>query len=48
MSGPKRTPTRWHDSMLADVGPYAAMVPEGSLGDAQRLLLLGESGLLEP
>jgi hypothetical protein len=32
--------------MLADVGPYAVMVPEDSLGDAQRLL--GESGLLEP
>ena len=32
-----------HDSLLADVGPYAVMVPEGSLGEAKRLLR--ESGL---
>ena len=31
------------DSLLADVGPYAVMVPEDGLGKAQRLL--GESGL---
>ena len=30
------------DSLLADVGPYAVMVPEDGLGKAQRLL--GESG----
>jgi hypothetical protein len=34
-----------HDSLLADLGPYAVMVPEGSLGEAQRLLR--ESGLPE-
>ncbi|MGD0998101.1 MAG: hypothetical protein ABR941_07250 [Thermoleophilia bacterium] len=35
-----------HDSLLVDVGPYAVMVPEGSLGEAQRLLR--ESGLEPP
>jgi hypothetical protein len=33
------------DSLLADVGPYAVMVPGDSLGEALRLLR--ESGLLE-
>ena len=31
------------DSLLADVGPYAVMVPESTLEEAQRLLR--ESGL---
>jgi hypothetical protein len=34
------------DSLLADVGHYAVMVQEGSLGEAQRLLR--ESELMEP
>jgi len=33
------------DSLLADVGPYAVMVPEDSLAEAQRVLQ--ENSLLE-